>query len=338
MSRQTRLIVGWLVGIVITFIIFVILWILLLFVPKMNFGHRIVILPGDGMKRVSHTLSKNDVIYNSIVLRGTAFILGIDDKLHTGNYSLPRKISSWEILQLLQAGKPDTISIRIAEGTTFKKMRQLIDQIPDINHDTVNWSQTKLLHAIDANAPSIHPEGLFFPATYEVAANSSDLALYRQAYYTMQKHLKGVWDNRENNLPFNHPYELLIFASLIEKETAHSEDRLNVASVFINRLHENMRLQTDPTVIYGMGARYQGKIRKADLRRDTPYNTYTRHGLPPTPIALPSQASLLAAAHPAETDFFYFVARNDGTGRSQFSRNLQEHNSAVRTYILKRRS
>lgn len=153
----------------------------------------------------------------------------------------------------------------------------------------------------------------------------------------MERELKEAWDDRDAALPYNMPYELLIMASLIEKETAHEDDRRDVAAVFRNRLEKNMRLQTDPTVIYGMGSAYTGRIRKADLQRDTPYNTYTRHGLPPTPIALPSKAALEAAASPAKSDYLYFVSRMDNTGKSQFSRTLDEHNQAVRQYILKKK-
>ena len=153
----------------------------------------------------------------------------------------------------------------------------------------------------------------------------------------MQRELNKAWEAKQANLPYQKPYDLLIMASLVEKETAHEDDRSDVAAVFRNRLAKGMRLQTDPAVIYGMGAAYQGKIRKADLQRDTPYNTYTRTGLPPTPIALPGRAALQAAANPADSDYLYFVSRMDDTGRSQFSRTLDEHNAAVQKYILKKK-
>lgn len=315
-------------------IVIVLLWSLLLFVPKANHGYQIKVHSGDGFSRVSGNLARDNIIYSRLVLRTTARILGIHNQLHMGNYSLPAQISSWQILQRLREGRPDTFTVRIIEGTTFARMRQLINELPDIRHDTAQWSEAELLEAIDSETDSKHAEGLFFPATYEIASGSSDLLLYQQAYQVMQEHLQTIWRDRRAGLPLQTPYQLLILASLIEKETGHNADRADVASVFTNRLQQRMRLQTDPSVIYGMGSRYQGKIRKADLRADTPYNTYTRSGLPPTPIALPGKAALMAAAHPASTDYLYFVARNDGTGRSQFSHSLQEHNSAVRTYIL----
>ena len=215
-------------------------------------------------------------------------------------------------------------------------MRNIIDNTADIRHDTRGWSNEKLLQAIDPDAPSSNPEGLFFPDSYEIDADSSDLQLYRLAYRTMQQRLHAAWDERQSGLPYQNPYELLIMASLVEKETGHEADRRHVAAVFVNRLAIGMRLQTDPTVIYGMGSRYQGRIRKADLQRDTPYNTYTRTGLTPTPIALPGRAALEAAAHPSTEKYLYFVSKMDGTGLSQFSHNLDEHNAAVRKYILKR--
>ena len=218
----------------------------------------------------------------------------------------------------------------------FAQMRRLINQTADIRHDTASWSDEQLLNAVASDIPYHHPEGLFFPDSYEISMNSSDLQIFQAAHKAMNQALDQAWESRSADLPYQDRYQLLIMASLIEKETAHAEDRGNVSSVFRNRLRKNMRLQTDPTVIYGMGDAYQGKIRKADLQRDTPYNTYTRNGLPPTPIALPGRAALEAAAHPADSDYLYFVSRMDGSGKSQFSRTLEEHNAAVRQYILKK--
>ena len=218
----------------------------------------------------------------------------------------------------------------------FAQMRRIINQNTLLRHDTKNWSDKELMQKIASEPVSDNPEGLFFPDTYEVAADSSDVTVYRAAYRAMQENLQAAWESRADNLPYKTPYELLIMASLIEKETAHEEDRRDVAAVFRNRLATNMRLQTDPAVIYGMGSAYNGKIRRADLQRDTPYNTYTRYGLTPTPIALPGRAALDAAAQPSDSKFLYFVSRMDGTGKSQFSHTLEEHNAAVKQYILKK--
>lgn len=317
-------------------LLLIMVWTALLFMPRSIKSYRLKVPAGYGISGVSRTLAADNIIYNRWVFVGTAYMLGMSDKIHRGNYRLPTSLSSWDILQRLREGKPDSISIQVIEGYTFAQMRKIVNSTPDIEHTTLDWSDKQLLQVIAADTPYTNPEGLFFPATYDISAESSDLNFYKQAYQTMQNQLQTAWDQRQKNLPYQSPYELLIMASLIEKETGHVEDRTNVSAVFVNRLRINMRLQTDPTVIYGMGSAYQGKISKADLRRDTPYNTYTRNGLPPTPIALPGKAALQAAAHPASNSYLYFVARNDGSGRSQFSQNLQEHNAAVRQYILKK--
>lgn len=309
----------------------------LLFAPKSNSGYRLKVGHGLGMAAVSRQLACDDIVYSRWVLLGGAYVMGISNKLHEGNYRLPRKVSTWQILQRLRSGKPNTITVTIIEGSTFAQMRRVIDRQEDLQHNTASWSDNTLLEKLDESMLSDNPEGQFFPASYEVDTGSSDLEIYQLAYLAMQKHLQAAWDDRHSGLPYQSPYELLIAASLIEKETANAADRAHVSAVFANRLKIGMRLQTDPSVIYGMGSHYHGKIRKTDLRRDTPYNTYTRKGLPPTPIALPGRASLEAAAHPSPEKYLYFVSRMDGSGRSQFSHNLDEHNAAVREYILRRR-
>lgn len=313
------------------------LFALLLFLPKSNSeAVRLKVEKGQGISGVSRQLAEQDAVYSRYVLVAGAYLLGIHDQLHSGNYRLPESVSAWQILSKLKQGRPDTISVRIIEGMRFSQMRRIIDQTEDLEHDTRGWSTEKLLEAVDPQIGSQHPEGLFAPDSYEVSAGASDLQIYRLAYRNMQRNLQEAWDDRQSDLPYKTPYELLTMASIIEKETAHEDDRRHVSAVFANRLKIGMRLQTDPTVIYGMGERYQGRIRKADLRRDTPYNTYTRDGLPPTPIALPGRAALEAAAHPSSADYLYFVSKMDSTGLSYFSRTLEEHNAAVRKYILKR--
>lgn len=334
MPRTKRQMVPYIV-IGILFIL-VILWSALLFIPRSNQAYRLNVQAGYGISIISRSLATNEIIYSRWVFVGTAYMLGMDDKIHRGIYRLPATVSSWDILQRLRKGKPDSITIQIIEGSTFAQLRKIVNSTADIEHSTREWSDKKLLETINADISQSNGEGLFFPATYDISAERSDLNFYKQAYQNMQNQLQTTWKKRQKDLPYQSPYELLIMASLIEKETGHANDRANVAAVFINRLKINMRLQTDPTVIYGMGSSYKGKIGKADLRRDTPYNTYTRNGLPPTPISLPGKAALEAAAHPANNAYLYFVARNDGSGRSQFSHNLQEHNAAVRQYILKK--
>ena len=310
----------------------------LLFLPKTNpQTYRIKIENGQGIAAVGNRLAKDDIIYSRHVLVGAAYMLGVHNRLQSGSYKLPQKVSAWQILQKLKKAESDTVTVQIIEGMRFAQMRRIINQTADLKHDTAGWSDEKLLKEIDPEAGYTRAEGLFAPDSYELDAGSSDLQLYKLAYRTMQKNLNQAWEERQSGLPYKTPYELLTMASIIEKETAHENDRRHVAAVFVNRLNIGMRLQTDPTVIYGMGDAYNGRIRKADLRRDTPYNPYTRNGLTPTPIALPGKAALEAAAHPSSEKYLYFVSRMDDTGLSQFSHTLDEHNAAVRQYILKRK-
>ena len=308
----------------------------LLFAPKDTHSQRLRIERGSGIGSVSRTLAANDAIYSRWVFVAAAYLTSTHKQLLPGNYRLQPRASSWQILHHLKNGRPDTVTVRIIEGMRFAQMRRLINQTADIRHDTASWSDQQLLAAIASDAAVQHPEGRFFPDSYEIDYDSSDLQIYRLAYRRMQSQLQSAWSDRASDLPYKDSYELLTMASIIEKETAHEEDRANVAAVFVNRLRKGMRLQTDPTVIYGMGSAYNGRIRRADLQRDTPYNTYTRDGLPPTPIALPGEAALQAAAHPSNADYLYFVSRMDNTGKSEFSRTLEEHNANVRRYILKR--
>ena len=207
-------------------------------------------------------------------------------------------------------------------------MRQAVAAHKGLKHDTIAMSDTELMALVSPEFKA--PEGLFFPDTYLFAKGSSELAIFRQAHTMLIAKLSEAWEKRDPNLPYKNPYEALTMASIVEKETGQKSERNMIAAVFVNRLRIGMMLQTDPTVIYGMGARYDGKIRKKDLETDTPYNTYTRAGLPPTPIALPGVQSLTAALAPAKTGALYFVSRGNGT--SQFSDNLTDHNRAVNQY------
>ena len=225
-------------------------------------------------------------------------------------------------------GRVSQAQISIIEGTTFRQLRNLLDADPDLRHDSTAMSETDILQRV--GAPEAHAEGLFFPDTYYFASGASDLAILKRAYQTMQQRLQESWQQRSPGLPLQTPYQALILASIVEKETGQASDRDMIAGVFINRLRRGMRLQTDPSVIYGMGDKFDGNLRKRDLLTDTPYNTYTRAGLPPTPIALPGLAALQATLHPAKTDALYFVARGDGS--SVFSKSLAQHNRAVAKY------
>ena len=258
-------------------------------------------------------------------------ILGVDAQIKAGSYEIRTGITPLELLRKLTRGDVTQAEILFVEGWTFRQLREKLDAHPDVRHELRGLPEAELLKRIGANEALA--EGLFFPDTYLFAKNSSDTEIMARAYRAMKRHIDREWQQRASNLPYRTPYEALVMASIVEKETGRAADRPMIASVFVNRLRVNMLLQTDPTVIYGLGDRFDGNIRKRDLLTDTPHNTYTRPGLPPGPIANPGLASLRAALNPASSDALYFVARGDGT--SQFSRTLEEHNQAVVRYQLK---
>jgi UPF0755 protein len=234
---------------------------------------------------------------------------------------------------LLQIAKGDRVreSISIIPGMTIWQVRNLIDSHPALIHQTRGLGSKALLQTLNLDFPS--DEGIFFPDTYIFDPDETDINIYQRASQAMQKQLNQAWQQRAPNLPLNSPYDLLILSSIIEKETGKNGDRGLIAAVFVNRLHKGMMLQTDPTVIYGIGPQFDGNLRKTDLRKDNPYNTYMRKGLPPTPIAMPSKESLRAATHPEQSKALYFVAKGDGS--SHFSETLNEHESAVDRYQRK---
>ena len=245
-----------------------------------------------------------------------------------GSYRLKPGTTPLTLLNALARGDTIKESITIIEGWTFAQMRAEIARHPWLRHESEALDEASWLARVVPGYD--HPEGLFYPDTYVFDRGASDLVVYRLAHQQQLKKLEQAWSNRAPDLPYASPYEALIMASIVEKETAREEDRTRVASVFVNRLRQGMRLQTDPTVIYGMGERFDGNLRKRDLQEDTAYNTYQRTGLPPTPIALPGQAAIQAALHPAQGNALYFVARGDGS--SEFSSNLEDHNRAVDKY------
>lgn len=259
-------------------------------------------------------------------------LLGLQSRLKSGNYEFRTGVTPYEVLQKLALGDVNESVVTIVEGWTFKRMRLELDASPALRHDTAGMNDAELLAAVGAtDSPSAIPEGLFFPDTYLFDKGTSDLNVYRRAYRLMQQRLTAAWAARAPGLPYRTPYEALTVASLIEKETGKATDRPLVSAVFANRLRIGMPLQTDPAVIYGLGDSYDGHLRRRDLQLDTLYNTYTRRGLPPTPIALPGVASLQAALNPAQTSALYFVSRGDGS--SFFSDTLGAHNRAVDKYI-----
>jgi UPF0755 protein len=256
--------------------------------------------------------------------------LGRDQEIKAGSYELASAPTPLELLDILTRGDVTQSEIRFIEGWTFRQLRAALDGSSFVRHDTAGLSDAQVLQQIGANEP--HPEGLFFPDTYLFSKGASDLRILKRAYLSMRRHLALEWEARDGAVPYKTPYEALIMASIVEKETGRAEEREMIAGALVNRLKIGMLLQVDPSVIYGLGDAFDGNLRKIHLTTDGPYNTYTRAGLPPTPIAAPGLASLRATLHPAKTQALYYVAR--GNGSSEFSRTLEEHNRAVRKYQL----
>ena len=291
------------------------------------------IRPGLGLKGAAQAMAAAGVGIPPWQFALLGRLTGRDRSIKAGAYEVSPGVTAWQLLAKLTAGDVTQSEIVIVEGKTFREMRARIDAHPDLRHDTAGLTDAEILQRIGAAAT--HPEGRFFPDTYLFAKQSSDLGVYRRSYEAMQRRLAAAWENRDPSVPYRNIDEALIMASIVEKETGAAADRGKVASVFVNRLRIGMQLQTDPTVIYGLGEKFDGNLRKIDLLTDTPYNSYTRPGLPPTPIALPGMASIEAVLHPPQSDLYYFVARGDGS--SAFSRSLEEHNRAVAKYQLGRK-
>lgn len=283
---------------------------------------------GSGVRSSVEQIAAAGVPVNPTLLHLLARLSGKSTKLKAGNYELKPGTSPLALVDQLVRGEFAQEALAIIEGWTFRQMRQAIDGHPALKHDTAALSDKELLAKITSEYKA--PEGLFFPDTYLFAKGASDMQVYRQAHALLLNRLNEAWSKRAPGLPFKTPYEALIMASIVEKETGQKSERNMIAAVFVNRLRRGMLLQTDPTVIYGMGEAFQGNIRKKDLEKDTPYNTYTRVGLPPTPIALPGAESIEAALNPARADVLYFVSRGNGT--SEFNNNLADHNRAVNKY------
>lgn len=286
------------------------------------------ISPGSGAHAAGQQIADAGVPIVPILFNLLARIEGKTSKIKAGSYELKPGTTPQRLITQLARGEFAQESLTIIEGWTFRQMRQAMANHPGLKHDTASLSDRELMAKISPEY--MLPEGLFFPDTYLFAKGASEMQIFRQAHTALVGRLSEAWFKRDPALPYKNPYEALIMASIVEKETGQKSERAMIAGVFVNRMKTGMLLQTDPTVIYGMGDSYQGKIRKRDLEADTPYNTYTRGGLPPTPIALPGAQSLTAALAPARTQALYFVARGDGT--SQFSANLPDHNRAVNQY------
>jgi UPF0755 protein len=290
---------------------------------------RFTLKAGSTMKSVARQLTESELLAEPWTFVALARIIGKSTQIKAGEYELDRAMTPLALLRLFAKGQQaEQVPIQFIEGQTFVEIRKLLDDHPALKHDSKDLSESEILRAVGATETKA--EGMFFPDTYLVIPGTGDLKLLQRAYAAMQNHLASAWEARDPGLPYVDAYQALIMASIIEKETGQPSERPLIASVFINRLKKRMLLQTDPTVIYGMGPQYNGNIRKADLQRDTPYNTYTRAGLPPTPIAMPGLAAITAALKPATSNALYFVAKGDGS--HEFSANLVEHNRAVNKY------
>lgn len=295
-------------------------------------NQEVTIQPKSGLRSIAQQLVAQGVLKEPWRFIFLAKLLRKEQYLQAGNYTLNKNISPYQLLLSLNHGKTTQGSITFIEGRTFAQMREKLAVNDAVKQTMTGMSDAEIMRAI--GAPYTVPEGLFFPDTFYFDRNSTDIALLKISYAAMQTKLNRAWQGREPGLPYKTPYEALIMASIIEKETGKASERPMIAGVFVNRLRIGMRLQTDPTVIYGMGLKFDGNIRKKDLSIDTPYNTYTRAGLPPTPIAMPGLASIEAALHPEHTKALYFVGKGDGS--HAFSNNLAEHNRAVVRYQLKK--
>jgi UPF0755 protein len=283
---------------------------------------------GANFRSALSALEKAGISVRRYEFEALARAVGRERDIKAGNYQFTERMTPTDLLDKLTRGDVTQAEIRLIEGWTFAQFRAALDASADLRHDIKGLDDLEILKRIQA--AEVHPEGLFFPDTYLFAKGSSDLAVLRRAYRAMQRHLAAEWQARSERVPYRSTYEALIMASIIEKETGKASERDLIGGVLVNRLRIGMRLQVDPTIIYGLGNRFDGNLKRSHLLDDGPYNTYTRAGLPPTPIAMPGLASLRAAVRPGKTDAMYYVSKNDGS--SQFSRTLDDHNRAVSKY------
>lgn len=289
--------------------------------------------PGTTLGNLAKDLEKKGYISNSIYLRIIARWTGQGKALKAGEYHIQPGSNPTQLLQQLVSGQVNTYNITLVEGWNFRQMMAAIDNNQMLTHTLKGLSDAEIMSRLGHEG--MHPEGRFLADTYNFPKGTTDLALLQRTFSAMETLLQQEWENRDPSVPYTDPHQALILASIVEKETALAKERPEIAGVFVRRLQIGMRLQTDPTVIYGMGDNYQGKIRRNDLQTDTPYNTYTRSGLTPTPICMPGRDAIRAVMHPAKGNTLYFVAKDQGDGSHYFSATLQEHNAAVRKYQLK---
>ena len=287
--------------------------------------------PGTSASGVAEAVVASGAKVPVLLLQAWFRLSGQTRMIKAGSYELVPGTTPRKLLRMLVRGEETLKSVTLVEGWSFLQVRAALQKSEQLASDSIGLSPETIMEKL--GRPGVHPEGRFFPDTYTYAKGASDLAVLKRAARAMDKRLAAAWTQRDPATPLKTPDEALILASIVEKETGKAADRPQIGGVFSNRLRLGMPLQTDPSVIYGLGPQFAGSLRKRDLQADTPYNTYTRVGLPLTPIAMPGRAALLAAVQPAPTSALYFVSRNDGSGNSQFSSNLEEHNRAVNKYL-----
>jgi UPF0755 protein len=291
-----------------------------------------MISPGSNIKSIAEDLTRSEIIEDPWLFILLAKLKDVETRVRAGEYRIEAGQTPDDLLETFTAGKSIQYGFTVIEGWSFRQMMDAISRDPILVHTLEGKNDAEIMRLI--GHPDQHPEGMFFPDTYRFPKGTTDVDFLKRAYDVMQQHLEREWMQREPDLPLNSSYEALILASIIEKETGAGFERPLIAGVFVQRLKRNMRLQTDPTIIYGLGTGFDGDIRFRDLKKDTPYNTYLHSGLTPTPIALPGLDSIRAALHPAPTKALYFVSKGDGT--HHFSETLEEHNAAVARYQLNR--
>jgi len=320
-----------------------ILGVAILVFQLLSFQHGNIALPqqptifliksGSNIKSIAQDLSMQKIIDDPWLFILLAKVKGVETRVRAGEYEIKTEMTPEELLEKFTQGSAIQYSLTVIEGWSFRQMLAAIADDPIIEYTLGDKSDEEIMDLL--GYPGEHPEGLFFPDTYRFPKGTSDVDFLRRAYQVMQKHLVREWSQRDSGLPLQSSYDALILASIIEKETGAGFERPLISGVFIQRLKKKMRLQTDPTIIYGLGENFDGDIRFRDLKKDTPYNTYLHAGLTPTPIALPGLDAIRAALHPAKTEALYFVSKGDGT--HHFSATLEEHNAAVKRYQLKGR-
>ncbi len=299
-------------------------------------GDTLVVEPGDSLPKVLRRLDAMGIASRGFEWRALAKRMGAAGRIQVGEYALQPGMTPRDLLAAMRDGKVVSYRFTIVEGWNIRDLRAALAKATPLKQEGAQLDDAALMRALGLGAQ--HPEGRFLPETYLYTRNDSDLDVLKRAAAAMEKALVEAWNGRDQGLPLDTPYQLLTLASIVEKETGIAEERPQIAGVFVRRLKVPMRLETDPTVIYGMGSAYTGNIRRRDLDTDTPYNTYTRDGLPPTPIAMPGRDALQATAHPAPGDALFFVAVGDGSGRHVFTRTYAEHQGAVAEYLKRYRA